>query len=94
MNRFKKSAATAASIDVSLQGLSDAENGLVQVVADNFDADISSPNGKVSTHALAMIITQPSKGELLSEDGRIRRIEKGEMSSPIHSEENEDDEKY
>ena len=58
--RFKKSAAVVASSSISSQGISDAKSGLVQVVADNFDCDISSPNGNTSTHSLAMIIMQPS----------------------------------
>ena len=35
--RFKSSAAVAAASEYSLQGLNDSINGLVQVVADNFD---------------------------------------------------------
>ena len=58
--RFKSSAAVAASADMVKQGISDANDGLIQVVADNFDTDISSPNGKLSTHSLAMIIIQPT----------------------------------
>ncbi|PIK51924.1 hypothetical protein BSL78_11179 [Apostichopus japonicus] len=42
--RFKTSAAVAASADTVRQGISDSEEGLIQVVADNFDTDISSPN--------------------------------------------------
>ena len=45
--------------------LFDSTNGLVQVVPDNFDAEISSQNGQKSTHGLAMIITlagQPKPG--------------------------------
>ena len=38
-----------------------SEHGLVQVVADNFDTHISSPNGKRSTHGLAMILTQANQ---------------------------------
>ena len=38
--RFKKSAAVAASTNPSKQGISDARQGLIQVVADNFDCDI------------------------------------------------------
>ena len=61
--RFKKSAALASYTDTSVQGLADSSSGLVQIIADNFDADISSPNGKLSTHALAMIAIQPSEAE-------------------------------
>ena len=58
--RFKKSAAVAAVSNSTLQGIS-INNGLIQMVVDNFDADISSQNGKISTHSLAMLIMQPSK---------------------------------
>ena len=56
---FKNSAAVAAAVDPRQQGISDVKHGLVLVGADNFDADIYSPNGKLPTHSLAMIITQP-----------------------------------
>ena len=54
---FKKSAAVAADVDPNQQGITDARQGLIQVVADNFDCDISSPNGNLFTHSLATIIT-------------------------------------
>ena len=38
-------------------GISQESDGLIQVVSDNFDANISSQNGLVSTHALAMLLT-------------------------------------
>ena len=56
---FKKLAAVAAATDPSQQVISNAKDGLVQVVVDYFDADIYSPNGKLSTHSLTMIIIQP-----------------------------------
>ncbi len=56
--RFKKSVAHAASREKHLQGLMDSKVGLVQTVADNFDANIASPNGLKSTHSLALLITQ------------------------------------
>ena len=49
--RFKKSAAVVAARDPSVHGISSAESGLVQTIVDNFDADIHSPNGKLSTHS-------------------------------------------
>ena len=56
--RFKKSAAFhAAQHDLKI-GISDCNSGLVQVVVDNFDANISSQNGKLSTHSLASLVTQ------------------------------------
>lgn len=83
--RFKKSAAIAASKSVTAQGLSSNENGLVQVVVDNFDADISSQNGKISTHSLAMLITQTLENDTTehSNDNVIRRLNKAEMSEKI-----------
>ena len=59
---FKFSAAHAAAKRIKNMGLTDASRGLVQVVADNFDANISSQNGLQSTHALAMLVTQNDEG--------------------------------
>ena len=36
---------------------------LIKIVANNFVCDISSPNGKSSSHSLAMIIMQPAEGD-------------------------------
>ena len=57
LRRFKTSCASSMA-NVPRLGLFDSTNGLVQVVADNFDTEISSQNGQKSTHGLAMIITQ------------------------------------
>ncbi|KAJ8021891.1 hypothetical protein HOLleu_39220 [Holothuria leucospilota] len=81
--RFKSSAATAASADLVKQGVSDAGDGLIQVVADNFDADISSPNGKLSTHSLAIIIMQSTGDHDNSMNETIPRLKKSEMSKSI-----------
>lgn len=56
---FKKSAAPAAAKNTELTATSNAREGLVQVVVDNFDANIASQNGRVSTHSLAVLMTQP-----------------------------------
>ena len=48
--RFKKSAAKAAVADLKMSGISNAADGLVQAITDNFDADISSQNCRQSTH--------------------------------------------
>ncbi|KAK3880168.1 hypothetical protein Pcinc_011069 [Petrolisthes cinctipes] len=53
---FKGSAAASASRDPSPIG--SAEDGLIQTIAYNFDAEIASPNGLTSTHPLALLITQ------------------------------------
>ena len=85
--RFKKSAALAATKEIKLSGIEQASDGLIQAVADNFDADISSQNGKLATHSLAMLITQPARdapdNEENGEGCSIRRISKSEMSAPI-----------
>ena len=80
--RFKKSAATTQS---SLSGISDNHTGLVQAIADNFDAAISSQNGKVSTHSLALLLTQQQiKCDPQEEmDQTIRRIKKTNMFTSI-----------
>ena len=84
--RFKKSAAVAATSANELQGISNSKDGLIQVVVDNFDADISSPNGKLSTHSLAVLVTQPQKlnqSDIHDGETAIRRVEKTDMTSPI-----------
>ena len=80
---FKKSAAVAVAVDPNQQGISDARQGLIQVVADNFDCDISSPNGKLSTHSLAMIITQPGCRDDKYSNDDIKHLRKDELPQPI-----------
>ena len=81
--RFKKSAAVTASTDPSKQGISDARQGLIQVVADNFDCDICSPNGKLSTHSLAMIVMQTGCRDDTDSKVDIKRLKKHEITQPI-----------
>ena len=85
--RFKASAAQAASqkINLLIRGVFDNETGLVQAVADNFDATISSPNGLRSTHSLALLLTQVRTDDSLSSAGneKIRRIKKEEMKNEV-----------
>ena len=52
--QFKKSSAIAATEDIKLRAISDSKSSMIQTVVDNFDADISSQNGKLPTHALAV----------------------------------------
>ena len=57
---------------------------MIQTVVDNFDADIASQNGKVSTHSLAMLMTQSvttSTEETRSDT--FKRIPWTDMSKPI-----------
>ena len=57
---FQKSVAVATAKSAELTAISKVEDGLVQVVVDNIDADIASQNGKLSTHSLAVFLTQPA----------------------------------
>lgn len=79
--RFKASAAVAATQDVqnNLRAITDAKHGLIQAVADNFDANISSQNGLRSTHALALLLTQedrPQADHTPNTNVSIKRIKK------------------
>ena len=70
----------------ALQGISDSDSGLIQVVVDNFDADISSQNGKLSTHSLAVLVTQPTssnQSEYPDNKEAINRVNKNDMTKPI-----------
>lgn len=78
LRRFRISAAAAVAKDDKGISQSDSNNGLVQVVADNFDTQISSQNGQKSTHGLAMIVTQAGqKGKATdgqADLGTIKRL--------------------
>ena len=81
--RFKKSVAHAASQDKQLQGLMDRKFGLVQTVADNFDANIASPNGLKATHSLALFATQVQENTNdIQISPSIRRLRKDETEDP------------
>ena len=82
VRRFKSSAAAAAK-ECSLQGLTESNSGLVQVVVDNFDATISSQNGLKSTHALAMLLTQPDFKGSDSQPRKICRLKHHEITEEI-----------
>ena len=65
--------------------MANSDGGLVQAVADNFDANISSQNGLKSTHGLAMLLTQPQSGtggSSTSED-KINRLKQNELNDEI-----------
>ena len=84
VQRFKASAAKAAVDLASQRGVTDAAGGLIQVVADNFDANISSQNGLISTHSLAMLLTfKDGTSETSSDETAIRRLTREEMKMPV-----------
>ena len=59
-------------------------NSLVQIIIDNFDLDIASPNGKAQTHSLGMIVTKNESG--LSEENKVTtipRIHHTQCNKPI-----------
>jgi hypothetical protein len=80
---FKKSAACSALTEMEFLGIVNADHGLMQVVVDNFDTDIYSQNGKVTTHSLAMLVTQPEEEEVTNTQKSLKRISKCAMSAPI-----------
>lgn len=82
--RFKKSASQAAVADLKLSGVCNAEDGLVQAIVDNVDANISSQNGKQSTHSLAVLLTQYSRTPEAEEqtNPKIKRIPKDSPDVP------------
>ncbi len=51
--RFRKSSAVYGT-----KGVIKPEGGLIQVIVDNYDANLNTLNGKQTTSALAMIVTQ------------------------------------
>lgn len=85
LRRFRKSVAVAASHIASLHGVSDAHDGLIQFMMDNFDQEGSSANGKKSTDSLAVIMTQPQSNVSSEpkEETTIRRFSKQEARRPI-----------
>jgi hypothetical protein len=82
--RFRRSAATSAVSSKEVQGISPENNGMIQVIVDNFDADISSQNGKVSTHSLAMILTQPEcESAISAPQTTITRLDRSCRRLPV-----------
>ena len=55
----------------------------MQVVSDNFNTDISLPNGKVSTHSLAINVLQPTCDNHPAPDVAIKRLQRHEISQAI-----------
>ena len=84
---FKSSTAVATSTNPANQETSDSKDGLVQIVADNFDSDMSSPHGKLSTtHSMAMIIMQPTRTSDKPKCETIPWLKKNEVTKTIMDE--------
>ena len=84
VQRFKASAAKAASEDLDLRGAIKADDGLVQVIVDNFDANISSQNGLKSTHSLALLLAIDNPAPCFqAEVPHIPRLSHAESRKPI-----------
>eukprot|EP00745_Piridium_sociabile_P037812 TRINITY_DN68984_c0_g1_i6.p1 TRINITY_DN68984_c0_g1~~TRINITY_DN68984_c0_g1_i6.p1 ORF type:complete len:1121 (+),score=248.01 TRINITY_DN68984_c0_g1_i6:81-3443(+) len=86
--RFRRSAAAQASKANLLAGVSDCSlGGLVQVIIDNFDTEISSQNCRLQCHYMAMLITQyqahMNRLDGLDPSPTIPRLTKEEMKIPI-----------
>jgi hypothetical protein len=86
--RFRRSAAVQASKANLLAGVSDCSlGGLVQVIIDNFDTEISSQNCRLQCHCMAMLITQYQANinrlDGLDPNSTIPRLTKEEMKIPI-----------
>ena len=58
-----------------------------QLAHDNFDADIHSPNGKLTTHSLVMILTQPSSSRNDHDADTIERLSHSDVKLPIYDDE-------
>ena len=61
--RFRTSAAAWTANRQTGDIIGHHTQGIVQVLADNFDCNISSMNGKKQTHSLATIVVQPDNNE-------------------------------
>ena len=78
IRRFRLSASLAAD-DESTKLKLDANNGMIQYISDNFDAQICSQNGLKQTHGLASVVTQPMS-EMMEKAVPIPRAPKMNVS--------------
>ena len=83
--RFRKSAAIASVIDARESYPAGYVRGLIQVISDNFDLDLQTPNVKDATHSLAIIETYPmfNHNNDSQESDEFERIKWEQMSDPI-----------
>ena len=78
--RFKKSAAVNSAKDGYLEGVPATNNALFQVVTDNYDTKMSTPNNKLLCHCLATILTK--NGDCIRKT-TFPRLKKKDLASPI-----------
>ena len=80
VKRFKSSAAQGNYKNANCVLRSHVE-GLVEAVSDNFDTDISSQNGKMQTHSLVLLMTQPitKNGSFDGEAETFKRLRKTDI---------------
>ena len=84
MRHFRKSAAINAVTEAQKTCPPEHVGGLLQVVSDNFDLDLHTPNVKAAAHSFAIIQTYPLSSHVYeSEVGEIKRIKWKRMSNPI-----------
>ena len=77
--QFKKSVALTANANMDLTGLKREIDGLIQGVGDNFDQNISSQNGMLQTHSMALLMTQSDdKSSQDDREERVPRLSKSE----------------
>ncbi len=81
--RFKKSIACSANSNMDLTGLNKEADGLIQGVGDNFDQQISSQNGMLQTHSMALLMTQTNDEK--KQDEAVPRLKKSEMAQQFHT---------
>ena len=81
--RFKKSVAFFASSDMMVSGLDKNSGVFVQAVADNFDQEISSQNGRLQTHSMALLLAQNETNSDQCIDASIPRIHLSKMRDEV-----------
>ena len=83
LKRLRTSSAIHANTEIIDLQLPEGDS-LVQVVIDNFDLDMTSPNGKSNTHSLGMILAKDQRiGVVVDSKHEISRIPFKDMNQAI-----------
>lgn len=77
---FKASRARAAEMQTNLLGFENGDKGLIQVVADNFDSNVPSQNGLLSTYSLALLLTARDQKDARKTETVIRQLSREELN--------------